>query len=384
MEKNLLWKLKILGAGSKFDISSPEENPVTRDEISTLPGIYYSCGRDGKFIPVLKILFTNICVYDCEYCENRRSNNIERAIFTPEEIVNLTITLYKSNYIKGLFLSSAIFKDPDTTMEMMLRVIELLRFKEHFTGYIHLKVIPGASHQLIEKAGFLVDRMSVNIEVASERSLRLIAKEKDSRVIFKSMNFMNEKILESIEDSKKFKSYRKKFIPAGQTTQLMVGATPETDYKILKVAKDLYNSFGLKRVYYSAYVALNESSNLPPINSKPPLKRQYRLYQADYLIRFYGFGVDELFQNDNPYLDEEIDPKMKWAQNHPDFFPVEVTSAPLEDLVRVPGIGLKSARRIVDIRKNTVLRIEDLKNIGVILKKASPFIICKGKKLAIF
>jgi len=380
MKDELKYKLNILGAKAKYDVCNSSYFDYDLKGTKSVPGVYYAVIK-GKYVPIFKVLLTNICIYDCEYCENRRSNDVERAIFTPEELAFLTVSLYKKNYIKGLFLTSAVFIDPDTTMEMMLKTVELLRFKENFKEYIHMKVIPGASPLLVEKAGVLVDRLSINIELPSERSLKLLAPDKNGREILGAMAFMNEKKIESSEEVKTTKSFRKNFIPAGQTTQLIVGATEESDIQILKLAKNLYKNFGLARVYYSAYIPLNESPKLPPITIKPPKRREHRLYQADFLIRFYGFEVEDILDEKKPYLDENIDPKMLWALNHREFFPVEINKADYELLIKVPGIGLGSARKIIEARRYKTLNFDDLKKLKVKLKNAKFFITCNGKAL---
>ena len=360
----LMQKLNILGAKARYDVCNSSYFDYDFKQSKSIPGIYYAVIK-GKYLPIFKVLLTNICIYDCEYCENRRSNDVRRAIFSPEELAQLTTSLSRKNYIKGLFLTSAVFKDPDTTMEMMLRTVELLRFKENFNGYIHMKVIPGSSSLLAERAGFLVDRLSINIELPSEKSLKLLAPDKNSKEILGSMAFMNEKKLEFAEEVKKAIFFKKSFIPSGQTTQLIVGATEESDLKILKLAKSLYKNFGLERVYYSAYIPINESSKLPPITIKPPKRREYRLYQADFLIRFYGFEVEDILDEKKPFLDDSIDPKMLWALNHREFFPVEINKADYEVLIKIPGIGLDSAKKIIKSRKAKTLDFDDLKRLKI-------------------
>lgn len=315
----------------------------------------------------MKILFTNECIFDCAYCINRKSNDIKRATFTPQEIAELTINFYKRNYIEGLFLSSAIKNSPDWTMEMLFRTVWLLRYKYQFNGYIHVKAIPYASLDLIRKTGFLVDRMSVNIELPSEKSLRLLCPNKTKESILKPMEFIT-KVAEE----------EKNFVSAGQSTQMIIGATDDSDYKIINLSQHLYKKFKLKRVYYSAYTPVNHDPRILKVDS-PPLLREHRLYQADWLIRVYNFSADELFKSKDENLDLEVDPKVMWALRNLDKFPIEISKASYEQLIRVPGIGIKSARRIIKNRVFHSLDFEDLKKMGVVLKRAKYFITCNGK-----
>lgn len=332
-------------------------------------------GADGRCISLLKILMSNACIYDCKYCINRCTNSVKRATFTPREIADLTIAFYKRNYIEGLFLSSAVIKNPDYTMERLYEAIFILRKEYNFNGYIHVKTIPGASKELIDKLGHLVDRTSINIELPSNDSLKLLAPQKEKVGILTPMQYISKEI--SISKQEKSK-YKEKFVPAGQTTQLIVGATPETDLKIMKLSESLYNKLSLKRVYYSAYVSINEDSNLPALSS-PPLLRENRLYQADWLIRFYGFKIDDLLDDTHPNFHTMLDPKCDWALRNLQHFPVEINKADYNTLLKVPGIGVISAKRIITARKEFNLTFENLKKLGIVLKRARYFITCNGK-----
>ena len=332
-------------------------------------------GADGRCISLLKILMSNACIYDCKYCINRCTNSVKRATFTPREIADLTIAFYKRNYIEGLFLSSAVIKNPDYTMERLYEAIFILRKEYNFNGYIHVKTIPGASKELIDKLGHLVDRTSINIELPSNDSLKLLAPQKEKVGILTPMQYISKEI--SISKQEKSK-YKEKFVPAGQTTQLIVGATPETDLKIMKLSESLYNKLNLKRVYYSAYVSINEDSNLPTLSS-PPLLRENRLYQADWLIRFYGFKIDDLLDDTHPNFHTMLDPKCDWALRNLQHFPVEINKADYNTLLKVPGIGVISAKRIITARREFNLTFENLKKLGIVLKRACYFITCNGK-----
>ena len=329
----------------------------------------------GRCISLLKILLTNCCMYDCKYCINRKSNSVRRATFTPKEIADLTINFYKRNYIEGLFLSSAVIKSPDYTMERLIESVSILRNEYNFNGYIHCKTIPGCSKELIDKLGALVDRLSINIELPSNNSLKLLAPQKEKSGILDPMSYVSKNIYQNKIDNNRFK---KDFVPAGQTTQLIVGATPESDLKILKLSEGLYNKLSLKRVYYSAYVSVNEDKNLPTLES-PPLLRENRLYQADWLLRFYGFKADELLNDNNPNFSNILDPKCDWALRNIDKFPIEINKADYFTLLRVPGIGVISAKKIIRDRRQFSLDFEALKKLGVVLKRAKYFITCKGK-----
>jgi len=378
----LVKKLEILSAAAKYDVScssSGSKRKNTPDGIGNghVAGICHSWADDGRCISLLKILLTNNCAFDCAYCINRSSNDVQRAAFTPDEVANLTMDFYMRNYIEGLFLSSAVLQSPNHTMELMIKAVKKLRMEYRFNGYIHMKAIPGADRELINEAGLLVDRMSVNIELPSSESLRLLAPQKSKDSIIKPMGQISNSILAIGEERKIFKGTQK-FVPAGQTTQLIVGATPETDRTILKLSEGLYNKFSLKRVYFSAYVPI-VAHPLLPVLAAPPLLREHRLYQADWLLRFYGFTANEILTEENPDFDPNLDPKCFWALCNLDLFPIEVNKADYFMLLRVPGIGVKSARKIVSARRVGILRHEDLKKLGVVLKRAKYFITCNGK-----
>ena len=376
-------KLNILSAAAKYDVScsssgSKRKNTNAGIGNAASSGICHSFTADGRCISLLKILLTNYCIYNCKYCVNAASKDIPRAAFTPEEVVDLTINFYKRNYIEGLFLSSAIFKNPNYTMELLLKVVKKLRLEENFNGYIHLKAIPGADEALIQEAGKFVDRMSVNIELPSSSSLKLLAPQKTKENILTPMNTIKNNILETKDLKKKIKS-TPLFVPGGQSTQLIVGATPESDFKILNLSENLYNKFNLKRVYYSAYVPVVKNEKALPDITHPPLVREHRLYQADWLLRFYGFKAKELLKDESENFDLNFDPKTSWALNNINNFPMEVNKVSYDELLRIPGIGVRSARRILTARKVHSLSFEDLKKIGVVLKRAKYFITCKGK-----
>lgn len=361
-------KLTILADSAKYDASCSSSGSKRSSASglgnTAINGICHSFSADGRCISLLKILLTNCCIYDCKYCINRKSNNIKRAIFTPEEICEITINFYKRNYIEGLFLSSGIIKNPDYTMELLIKTIYLLRNKYHFNGYIHAKAIPGSSNILIKKLGSLVDRLSTNIELPTRESLKLLAPNKNSTDINNTMNTISKNI-------------SSKFAPAGSSTQMIIGASKETDQEIMNKSHHLYRSFHLKRVFYSAYVPINQDSALPTITI-PPLTRENRLYQADWLLRFYKFSVDELFDQ-SPNLNTMIDPKTNWALNHLEKFPKEINTASFDELIRIPGIGIKSAQKIISSRKYFNIDFLDLSKMGISLKKAKYFITCNHK-----
>lgn len=380
---DLFDKLEILADSAKYDVactsSGADRNSAGNRMGNTVGcGICHSFSADGRCISLLKVLQSNACVYDCKYCVNRVSNDTRRATFTSRELADLTIHFYKRNYIEGLFLSSAIIKNPDFTCERMIETLRILREEYRFGGYIHAKAIPGADPILISRLGQLVDRMSVNIELPSQKSLQLLAPNKSKEAILRPMGMIREKIKENKADLVRYQ-HTPQFAPAGQSTQMIVGATDDTDYQILNLTAALYQKYKLKRVFFSAYMPVAEHPSLPALDTKPPLLREHRLYQADWLLRFYGFSagelLDEKHQNFNPY----VDPKCNWALNHMDLFPIEVNKAPLEMLLRVPGIGVTSARRIVQARRVGNLDFLGLKKIGVVLKRAQYFITCKGK-----
>lgn len=379
-------KLNILSDAAKYDVSCTSSGTDRRGDGTGMgncskAGICHSFSADGRCISLLKILFTNECIYDCKYCVNRSSNDVERASFTPEEVCTLTMEFYRRNYIEGLFLSSGILKSPDYTMEMMYAAVYMLRKKYNFQGYIHIKAIPGADQRLIRLTGYLADRMSINIELPSADSLRLLAPHKLRRNILVPMRFVQEKMKENRSEIAVYRN-APHFVPAGQSTQMIIGASPETDYQILKVSEALYKRFDLKRVFYSAFVPVVKDKNLPAVyDNEQSLLREHRIYQADWLLRFYHFHADELLNQNNPNFDPLLDPKCLWAVRHPEEFPVEINSADYRMLLRVPGIGCKSAGRIVRARKMGMIHYEDLKKMGVVLKRAKYFITCGGRAI---
>ena len=373
-------KLKILADSAKYDASCSSSGSNRKNKNNGIgnghvAGICHSWGADGRCISLLKILFSNACMYDCKYCINRCTNSVKRATFTPQEVADLTINFYKRNYIEGLFLSSAVVKSPDYTMELLIQSVSILRNEYHFNGYIHCKTIPGCSKELIDILGTLVDRLSINIELPSHDSLKLLAPQKEKTGILEPMSYVSNGIKQNkLEKSK----YKASFVPAGQTTQLIVGATPESDLKILKLSEGLYQKLNLKRVYYSAYVSVNQDKNLPTLES-PPLLRENRLYQADWLLRYYGFQADELLNESHPNFNHILDPTCDWALRNLDKFPVEINTADYFTLLRIPGIGVISAKKIIRARREFLLDFEALKKLGVVIKRAKYFITCKGK-----
>jgi len=428
-------KLTILSDAAKYDVACTSSG-VDRKGKAGMTGNAAACGichsfaADGRCVSLLKILYTNECIYDCKYCINRKSNDVVRTSFTPEEVCELTMQFYRHNYIEGLFLSSGIKDNPTKTMEEIYVALHLLRNVHRFNGYIHVKAIPGADPQIIEQVGFLADRMSTNLELPTAAGLKELAPNKTRKTILTPMRQIQNGIVDGrggihrigrqdswgleppeiphstqdgwglstlqSENAAERKDYLlhsdgnsllypyqkdSKFVPAGQSTQMIIGATPENDYQILSVAEALYNKFDLKRVFYSAYVALNEDSKLPALDTKPPLLREHRLYQADWLLRFYGFEANELLSEDKPNFNMFLDPKCEWALRHLEYFPVEIQTATYAMLLRVPGIGVKSARRIMMARKTTVLNFDNLKRIGVVLKRAHYFITCNGRMM---
>lgn len=373
-------KLNILSAAAKYDVSCSSSGSNRKNTgglgNGASSGICHSWSDDGRCISLLKILMTNYCIFNCAYCVNRVSNDLPRAAFTPEEVVDLTINFYRRNYIEGLFLSSAILQNPSYTMELLLRSVRKLR-ELNFNGYIHLKAIPGADWRLIAEAGTLVDRMSVNIELPSNEGLKLLAPQKKRETIIKPMSLIGSQIMEYKEERKRSTKIPS-FVPAGQSTQLIIGATPDSDLRIMQLSESLYKSVHLKRVYYSAYVPVSNNPNLPALTS-PPLKREHRLYQADWLLRFYGFEARELLDEASPNFHMELDPKSDWALRNLQHFPVEINRADYRTILRVPGVGVKSAKKIIAARRFHSLDFEDLKKIGVVLKRARYFITCRGK-----
>lgn len=370
-------KLEILADAAKYDVSCSSSGGNRKNNgglgNSHASGICHSYTEDGRCVSLLKILLTNHCIFDCAYCVSRKSNDIKRAAFTVEEVVDLTINFYRRNYIEGLFLSSGIFKDADTTMERLVRVAKKLRTEHRFNGYIHLKSIPGASDELMKEAGLYADRLSINIEIPTEKGLKLLAPDKSHAEMMKPMDFVKNELIIYKDERKIFKKIPK-FAPAGQSTQMIVGATNETDLKIIKVANHFYQNFNLKRVYYSGYVPVLEDSRLPSIHSQVPMQRENRLYQADWLMRFYGFRADEILENTNPYLDLEVDPKLACALRNREKFPVNINTAPKEMILRVPGIGTKSTGKILMARRFQKLNLEHLQKMGVAVNRAKYFV----------
>lgn len=385
-EMTLYDKLNILTDAAKYDVACTSSGVDRRGDGTGMgncsrSGICHSFSADGRCISLLKILFTNECIYDCKYCVNRSSNDVVRTSFTPDEVCTLTIEFYRRNYIEGLFLSSGILKSPDYTMELIYATLYKLRHVYNFQGYIHVKAIPGADQRLIRLTGFLADRMSVNIELPTAEGLRRLAPHKSRKNILTPMRLVQKEREENRQEIKLYKS-APRFVPAGQSTQMIIGATPETDYQILNVAETLYKKFDLKRVFYSAFVPVNSDRGLPALNGEgPPLLREHRLYQADWLLRFYHFKAEELLDETNPNFNVFLDPKCCWALKHLEQFPVEVNRADYRMLLRVPGIGYKSASRIVKARRMGALGYEDLKKMGVVLKRALYFITCSGKMM---
>ena len=380
MDERVLDKLKILAESAKYDVScasSGTSRSHKKGQIGSAEGwgICHSFAEDGRCISLLKIMLTNNCIYDCAYCINRRSNDLPRATFSVTELVNLTIEFYRRNYIEGLFLSSGVVRNPDYTMERLVKVVKDLRQVYRFNGYIHLKSIPGASQELVNEAGLYADRMSVNIEIPNEQSLQLLAPEKDFQSVFTPMRYIQQGMLQSAEERKKFR-HAPRFVPAGQSTQMIVGATSDSDKDILHLTSALYKRPSMKRVYYSGFVPVNGYDKRLPALKQPPLVRENRLYQADWLLRFYNFKVDEIVDDSYPDLDLEIDPKLAWALRHPEAFPVDINRADYEMLLRVPGLGVKSAKMILTARRYSRLGTSHLKQIGVVLKKAQYFITC--------
>ncbi|HTN46083.1 MAG TPA: putative DNA modification/repair radical SAM protein [Flavipsychrobacter sp.] len=372
-------KLAILADAAKYDVScsssgSKRENKGGLGNASR-SGICHSYTEDGRCVSLLKILLTNHCIYDCAFCVSRKTNDVKRAAFTVEEVVDLTMNFYRRNYIEGLFLSSGIFKNADYTMERLLRIVKKLRLEENYNGYIHLKTIPGASEELVKEAGRYADRMSINLEMPTEQGLKMVAPDKSHEDVKKPLAWVNNQILEYKQDRKLIKS-TPGFVPAGQSTQMVVGATPENDLQIMHTAAHYYKTFSLKRIYYSGYIPISADNRLPAIDSQPPLLREHRLYQTDWLMRFYGFKVDEILNNHHPSLDAEIDPKFSWALRHLDLFPIDLNKVSYGMLIRVPGVGRQSAQKIIEARKFGKLYIHQLKKIGVAYNRAKYFIRC--------
>ncbi len=380
---DLFEKLRILTDAAKYDVACTSSGVDKK----TMPGgignaasmgICHTFAGDGRCISLLKVLMTNACAYDCAYCTNRRSHDVPRATFEPRELAELTIAFYRRNYIEGLFLSSGVLKTPDFTVERMIETLRLLREEYRFNGYIHAKALPGVDQRLLTRLGLLADRMSINIELPSQASLNLLAPEKSKESILKPMGFIRTGIEQSKHEVVQYRN-APRFVPAGQSTQMMVGASGESDLKILNLTEGLYKGYRLKRVFFSAYTPIISNSLLPALDTKPPLLREHRLYQADWLLRFYGFSACELLDESQPDFNPYIDPKCNWALRHPEVFPVEVNRAPQEMLLRVPGIGVTSAQRIVKARRTGSIDFAGLKRLGVVLKRAQYFVTCSGK-----
>lgn len=382
MNENVLNKLKVLAESAKYDVSCSSSGTVRSNRPGMVGntvggwGICHSFAEDGRCISLLKIMLTNYCIYDCAYCINRRTNDIPRATLSVSELVELTMEFYRRNYIEGLFLSSGVVRNPDYTMERLVRVAKDLRTIHRFNGYIHLKSIPGASRELVNEAGLYADRLSVNIEIPTEENLKLLAPEKDHQSVFAPMRYIQQGVLESNEKRRRFR-HAPRFAPAGQSTQMIVGATSETDKDILQLSSALYQRPTMRRVYYSGYISVNTYDPRLPALKQPPLVRENRLYQADWLLRYYHFTVDEIVNENHPNLHLDFDPKLAWALRHPEMFPVDVNTADYEMLLRVPGIGVKSARLIVASRRFSRLGLWQLKQMGIVLKKARYFITCR-------
>lgn len=378
-------KLEILADAAKYDVSCassgshrPNQNKGLGN--ASAMGICHTFTEDGRCVSLLKILLTNHCIYDCAYCVSRKSNDIKRAAFTIDEVVDLTINFYRRNYIEGLFLSSGIFKNADFTMERLVKVAKKLRTEHNFHGYIHLKTIPGASSELMHEAGLYADRLSVNLEIPTESGLKLLAPDKKREDMLKPMSYVKNEIV-LYKDEKKIFKKTPKFAPAGQSTQMIIGATPETDLQIIKVADYFYQKYNMKRVYYSGYVPVLQDNRLPALHTQVPVLREHRLYQSDWLMRFYKFKADEILDTNFPFLDLEVDPKMAWALRNLHQFPVNIQFASYEMILRVPGIGVRSAMKIIQARKFKRLTLENLKKIGVATNRAQYFIITEDKNI---
>ena len=382
---DLAEKLEILADSAKYDVACTSSGVERAGKHGSLgncaqAGICHAFTPDGRCVSLLKVLYSNVCSYDCSYCVNRRSNDVVRTAFTPDEVCSLTMEFYKRNYIEGLFLSSGVLHSPDYTMELIYQTLKKLRQTYHFNGYIHVKAIPGADPLLIEKTGFLADRMSINLELPTADSLKKLAPCKSRNTILKPMRMVQNGITENKNEVALYR-HAPKFVPAGQSTQMIIGATPENDYQIVSIAENLYQKFDLKRVFYSAFVNVTHNSNLPALPGGPPLLREHRLYQADWLLRYYKFKADELLSPERPDFNIFLDPKCDWAIRHLEYFPVEINRADYDTLLRVPGIGYKSASRIVKARRHSTLDFADLKKIGVVLKRALYFITCSGRMM---
>jgi len=381
MSDRIKEKLEILADAAKFDVSCSSSGSNRQNKNKGLgntgAGICHTYTEDGRCVSLLKILLTNHCIYDCAYCVSRRSNDVKRAAFTVQEVVDLTMNFYRRNYIEGLFLSSGIFKDSDYTMERLVLIAQKLRKEHNFNGYIHLKTIPGASNALIHEAGLYADRLSINLEIPTEEGLKLLAPDKNRSAMIEPMSYLKNQIAQTKEEKKIFKS-TPTFVPAGQSTQMIIGASGETDQQIIHAAQYFYRKFFLKRVYYSGYIPISYDQRLPAIGSAVPTVRENRLYQSDWLMRFYGFQANELVNGEHPLLDLDIDPKLSWALRNLDKFPVDIQQADYRLILRVPGIGVASAQKIVAARKFGALGLDNLQKLGVAVNRAKYFICCKG------
>lgn len=379
MSERIREKLNILADAAKYDVSCASSGSDRKNEHKGIgnasSGICHTYSEDGRCVSLLKILLTNHCIFDCAFCVSRRSNDIKRAAFTVDEVVSLTMNFYRRNYIEGLFLSSGIFKNADYTMERLLRIVKKLRLEERYNGYIHLKTIPGASPELVTEAGLYADRMSINLEMPTEAGLKLLAPEKSHEEVKKELGLVQHKLRQFADERKVIKSVPR-FVPAGQSTQMVIGATPETDKDIMHTADAYYRSFGLKRVYYSGYIPISNDDRMPGLGSQPPLLRENRLYQADWLMRFYGFGVQELLNDEHPHLDIDTDPKLSWALRNLQYFPVDINTADFRMILRIPGIGRESARKIVAARAFGKLHIHQLRQLGIAYNRAQYFMVC--------
>lgn len=376
-------KLAILADAAKYDVSCSSSGSNRKNHNKGLgnaeaSGICHSFTEDGRCVSLLKILFTNHCIYDCAYCTSRSSNDTPRAAFTVEEVVDLTLQFYRRNYIEGLFLSSGIFKNADYTMERLVKVAKTLRLEHKFNGYIHLKTIPGASRELMHEAGLYADRLSINMEIPTKSGLALLAPEKNHDDMKRPMKDVQEQII-VFKESRKQHKHAPKFTPAGQSTQMIIGATGETDLQVIQLSNHFYQNYDLKRVYYSGYVPMLDDKRLPAIGTPVPMVREHRLYQADWLMRFYGFEAHEILAEDNPFLDLDCDPKLAWAIRHREHFPVNIQTAPYKMIVRIPGIGTRTAKKIVSARKFTTLTLDHLKQMGAAVNRAKYFIALRGR-----
>jgi putative DNA modification/repair radical SAM protein len=370
-------KLSILADAAKYDVSCSSSGSKRKNDNKGLGttgnGICHAYTEDGRCVSLLKILFTNVCIFDCAYCVSRKSNDVKRAAFTVQEVVDLTMNFYRRNYIEGLFISSGIFKNPDYTMERLVLIAKKLRTEHRFNGYIHIKTIPGAHEDIIKEAGLYADRLSINVEMPTEKSLALLAPDKKRIDMIQPMTVVRDAILQHKEDKKTIKKLPK-FVPAGQSTQMVIGATPETDLEILYLANGFYKKMNMRRVYYSGYVPVSNDNRLPAIGTPVPMVRENRLYQADWLMRFYGFNVNEIVNVENPLLDMDVDPKLGWALRNSGIFPIDINKADYEMILRVPGIGVQSAKKIIAARRFTIINFEHLKKLGVSLNRAKFFI----------